>query len=110
MNKRLFDLFVSIIGILILAPLFVVVAVLICLQMGSPVLFRQQRPGPHGTPFELIKLRTMKAARREKGELLSDDERLRGLGKILRSTSLDELSELWSILTGTMSIVRRDLY
>ena len=103
--KRLFDLGVALIALLLFAPLVALVALLIRLRIGSPVLFRQQRPGLHGRPFEMIKFRTMSDARDADGNLLPDAERLPRFGRLLRATSLDELPELWNVLRGDMSLV-----
>ncbi len=104
-GKRLLDLALTLPGLLFLAPVFFVVAVLVRRKLGSPVLFRQQRPGRGGRPFTLIKFRTMTDARDAAGELLPDTERLTPFGKFLRSTSLDELPELLNVLRGDMSLV-----
>jgi lipopolysaccharide/colanic/teichoic acid biosynthesis glycosyltransferase len=88
-----------------LLPLLATIAVVVRLKLGSPVLFRQQRPGLGGRPFELIKFRTMLDARDAHGQLLDDAERLTRVGRWLRSTSLDELPELWNIVRGDMSFV-----
>lgn len=103
--KRLFDLTIALFGIIILAlPLLFFVAI-IRIKLGSPVFFRQVRPGMGGIPFEMVKFRTMIDARSPDGELLPDAERLTSFGKFLRSTSLDELPELWNVLKGEMSLV-----
>ena len=104
-GKRLFDLMVALIGGLFVAPFAAVVATLVRWKLGSPVLFRQQRPGLHGRPFEVLKFRTMTDERGPDGQLLPDEARLTGFGKTLRSTSLDELPELWNVLRGDMSLV-----
>jgi len=93
------------VGLLLLSPVFAVVALLIWRQMGAPVLFRQTRPGRRGKPFRMIKFRTMREAVDADGAALPDAERLTGLGRALRSSSLDELPELWNVLTGEMSLV-----
>ncbi len=103
--KRLVDIAASGIGLCLLAPLLVIVALLIRQQMGAPVLFRQARPGLNGKPFEMVKFRTMRDALDAKGCLLPDSERMTSLGQFLRSTSLDELPELWNVLKGDMSLV-----
>lgn len=103
--KRLLDIILSLAAIILLSPLFLVLAVLVRRRLGSPVLFHQKRPGRYGKVFELTKFRSMSDARDKEGNLLPDDERLTGFGKKLRSTSLDELPELFNILKGDMSIV-----
>jgi len=92
-------------GMVFLSPVFVVIAVLIRLKMGSPVLFCQTRPGLNGKPFTLYKFRTMKDEYDVNGNLLPDEKRLTPIGQFLRSTSLDELPELWNVLKGEMSLV-----
>lgn len=104
-SKHLFDLIVSILVLLLLSPVLGFLALLVRFRLGSPVLFRQQRPGLHGKPFTLIKFRTMTDARDAHGNLLPDAERLPKFGQFLRSTSLDELPELWNVLKGDMSLV-----
>lgn len=91
--------------LLLLAPILLTVAVAVRLALGSPVLFAQVRPGKAGRPFRMLKFRTMTEARAHTGELLPDDERLPRFGRWLRSTSLDELPELWNVLRGDMSLV-----
>jgi sugar transferase EpsL len=103
--KRLMDLLLTIPGLLITSPLILILAGLVRLHLGSPLFFRQQRPGLHCKPFNILKFRTMTDARDENGNLLSDEQRLTGLGKFLRSTSLDELPELFNVLKGEMSLV-----
>ena len=105
MIKRLFDFIASAIGLLLLLPVITVIALQIRRKLGSPVLFRQMRPGKCGKPFEMIKFRTMLDAVDEDGNLLSDAERITPFGHFLRSTSLDELPELWNVLKGEMSLV-----
>lgn len=104
-GKRLFDLVLTIPGLLLIAPILVVIAVLVRVKLGSPVLFKQIRPGLHGEPFTLYKFRTMTDARSSDGKLLPDSERLTRMGRFLRSTSLDELPELWNVIRGEMSLV-----
>ncbi|WP_325049940.1 sugar transferase [Deinococcus radiophilus] len=99
------DVVVSAVGLVIFAPLLTVVAALVRKQLGSPVLFRQQRPGLRGRPFYLYKFRTMTDARGPDGQLLSDAERLPTFGRLLRATSLDELPSLLNVLKGDMSLV-----
>jgi len=105
LTKRFLDIFIVLLALLLLAlPLFVL-ALFIRGKLGSPVLFRQHRPGLHGKPFEMVKLRTMTDGRGPDGQLLPDDVRLTPFGRFLRSTSLDELPELWNVLKGDMSLV-----
>lgn len=103
--KRILDfcavLAISITGL----PVLVAICLLVRINMGSPVLFRQERPGLHGRPFVIYKFRTMRDDLDEQGNLLPDDQRLTRLGRLLRSTSLDELPELWNVLKGNMSLV-----
>ena len=103
--KRFFDIVLSIAAITLLSPVLIVLAVLVRVKLGSPVLFRQKRPGYQGKIFGLMKFRTMTDERDEKGELLPDEARLTSFGKKLRSTSLDELPEFFNILKGDMSFV-----
>ncbi|MDM8349790.1 sugar transferase [Pseudomonas sp. sp1636] len=105
MIKRLFDIFASAIGLLLLLPVIAVVAWQIRRKLGSPVLFRQMRPGLKGKPFEMIKFRTMRDAVDAAGNPLPDSERMTLFGSFLRSNSLDELPELWNVLKGDMSLV-----
>lgn len=99
------DILGAVFALLLLAPVLVVVALLVRRQMGAPVLFRQTRPGLHGKPLQMVKFRTMHSAIDSQGLPLPDSERLTRLGRILRSTSLDELPELWNVLKGDMSLV-----
>ena len=103
--KRLFDSLLIFLSLPLLLPLYLVVARLVRSKLGSPVLFRQVRPGKDAQPFVMIKFRTMTDERDENGILLSDKVRLTGFGKFLRSTSLDELPGLWNVLKGDMSLV-----
>lgn len=103
--KRGFDLVCAAVLLSILALPMAVISVLVRVQMGSPVLFRQQRPGRGGELFEMIKFRTMRDALGKDGKPLPDAERLTGFGRFLRASSLDELPELWNVLKGDMSIV-----
>jgi sugar transferase EpsL len=105
MLKRLVDILISACLLLLLSPLLSMLFVLIRFRLGSPVLFSQKRPGRHGQAFRLIKFRTMLEAFDEQGEPLSDAVRLTKFGRFLRSTSLDELPELWNVLKGEMSLV-----
>lgn len=103
--KRLLDIVLSSCVLLLFAPLLAVVALLIRILLGSPVLFRQQRPGWQEKPFILLKFRTMADTKDAQGKLLPDAQRLRPFGNFLRSTSLDELPALWNVLKGEMSLV-----
>ena len=103
--KRGMDLVLSGIALLVLSPVYVVLAVLVRIKLGKPVLFSQERPGRCGKIFKMYKFRSMTDARDAKGALLSDEERLTEFGRLLRATSLDELPELWNIFKGDMSIV-----
>lgn len=103
--KRWMDFLLALIGLIFLALPVLVLIVLIRCKLGSPVFFRQPRPGLHGKPFEMVKFRTMTDARGSDGVLLSDAERLTPFGSLLRATSLDELPELWNVLKGDMSLV-----
>lgn len=105
MRTRLFDIIVSSIALLVLAPVIVLVSIQIRRKLGSPVLFRQTRPGLDGKPFEMVKFRTMRDAFDEAGDPLPDSERMTSFGSFLRSSSLDELPELWNVLKGDMSLV-----
>jgi lipopolysaccharide/colanic/teichoic acid biosynthesis glycosyltransferase len=105
MLKRMTDLFVGTLALLTLSPLLLVLALMVHRKLGSPVLFRQERPGRRGRPFMMIKFRTMTDARDALGQLLPDAERLPPFGRWLRSTSLDELPELWNVVCGDMSLV-----
>lgn len=105
MLKLLLDIVIASIALVLLSPLYFYVAYKVKKNLGSPVLFRQVRPGLHGKPFEMIKFRTMKDALDEQGNPLPDSERLTPFGKMLRSTSLDEMPELWNVIKGDMSVV-----
>jgi lipopolysaccharide/colanic/teichoic acid biosynthesis glycosyltransferase len=105
MMKRVFDFVVALLMLAVLGVPLLVVMALVRWKMGSPVLFRQQRPGLHGRPFGMVKLRTMTDARAPDGTLLPDAQRLTAFGRWLRSSSLDELPELWNVLRGDMSLV-----
>ena len=105
MLKRLLDIIIAFIALILLSPLYAFVAYKVKKNLGSPVLFRQVRPGLHGKPFEMIKFRTMKDAVDAHGNSLPDSERLTPFGKMLRSSSLDEMPELWNVIKGDMSIV-----
>ncbi|HLA98682.1 MAG TPA: sugar transferase [Anaerolineales bacterium] len=104
-SKRLFDLALTIPGLLVVSPLLLVLALLVRLYHGSPVLFRQLRPGYRGEPFYIIKFRSMSEGRDHHGRLHSDADRLTPLGGFLRMTSLDELPELFLVILGKMSLV-----
>jgi sugar transferase EpsL len=105
MLKRLFDIFVSGSMLLLLSPVILLTALLVRWKFGSPILFRQRRPGLQGQLFTILKFRTMLDTRDANGELLPDDERQTRFGRFLRSSSLDELPELWNVLRGDMSLV-----
>jgi lipopolysaccharide/colanic/teichoic acid biosynthesis glycosyltransferase len=105
MLKRFFDTGVSALGLLVATPFLVILALIIWVKLGNPILFVQTRPGMHGTPFEMIKFRTMKDAADAQGNVLPDSERMTPFGQVLRSTSLDELPGLWNVLKGEMSLV-----
>lgn len=104
-TKRLLDVSVAGVALGVAAPVMAAVALAVRLEMGSPILFRQQRPGLHGRPFTLYKFRTMRDATDASGKLLPDAERLTPLGRFLRRTTLDEVPELWNVLKGDMSLV-----
>ena len=103
--KRLLDIVVAATSLVVLAPLIVAIAVVVRVAMGSPVFFRQVRPGLRGEAFELVKFRTMGREGDGDGRLVSDRERILPLGRLMRRTSLDELPQLWNILIGDMSLV-----
>lgn len=103
--KRVFDFFVSLLALIILSPIIGITALLIRFKIGSPVLFKQQRPGLNGKPLCVYKFRSMTDERDENGELLPDDIRLTSLGKVIRKLSLDELPQLWNVFKGDMSFV-----
>ena len=104
-GKRLFDLCIAVPSLVVLFPFIAVIAALVRLTLGSPIFFRQLRPGLNGQPFNLIKFRTMSEARGARGDLVPDSQRLTSLGRFLRSTSLDELPELFNVIRGDMSLV-----
>lgn len=104
-NKRLLDIVLSIIMIILLFPIISFIFFIIRRKLGSPVFFRQVRPGLNGRPFEMLKFRTMRDARDVQGNLLPDDQRMTPFGQFLRSTSIDELPELINVLKGDMSLV-----
>jgi lipopolysaccharide/colanic/teichoic acid biosynthesis glycosyltransferase len=103
--KRLFDLLISALGLLVLALPLLTLAWLVRRKLGSPVLFAQVRPGLHGKPFRMVKFRTMTNVCDASGALLPDAQRLTSFGRFLRASSLDELPELWNVLRGEMSLV-----
>lgn len=105
MIKRGFDLFAALLGLILLSPVIAIIAWNIRKKLGSPVLFRQVRPGRNGKPFEMIKFRTMRDAHDANGEPLPDSQRMTAFGSFLRSSSLDELPELWNVVKGDMSLV-----
>lgn len=103
--KRIFDIVCAAVGLVLLLPIILLISVVILVADGRPIFFRQVRAGRHGAPFEMLKFRTMRDLRDANGKLLPDAERISNLGRFLRSTSLDELPELWNVLLGDMSIV-----
>ena len=103
--KRIFDILFALLAVIILSPVFIFVLILLVISDGFPVFFIQTRPGKNGKPFKLYKFRTMKEARNQKSELLTDGKRITKLGGFLRRTSVDELPELFNVLMGKMSIV-----
>jgi sugar transferase EpsL len=104
-SKRLLDIFLSVCGILFLSPVLVLISILVGLNYGTPILFRQKRPGYHGKPFWVYKFRSMTESRDSQDNLLPDAQRLTRLGHLLRTTSLDELPEMFNVLRGEMSWV-----
>jgi len=105
MIKRLFDITISALALIILSPIIFIVKNKVAKELGTPVLFRQKRPGLHGQIFEMIKFRSMRDEKNSQGQLLSDEKRLTAFGQKLRNSSLDELPELWNVLKGDMSLV-----
>ncbi|ENO85222.1 sugar transferase [Thauera aminoaromatica] len=105
MIKRLFDFFAALFALVLLSPILIWVALKVRSRLGSPVIFRQRRPGLNGEPFDMIKFRTMLEAYDEHGKPLPNEQRMTPFGKWLRATSLDELPELWNVLKGNMSLV-----
>ena len=99
------DVFIAIIALIVLSPIILIVAILVRINLGAPVIFKQERAGKDGKPFFMYKFRSMSNAKDEKGNLLSDEERLGRFGKLLRSTSLDELPSLWNVICGKVSLV-----
>src|SRR4051794_5112381 len=104
-GKRLFDLALTIPALIVLSPLLALIALFVRIRMGSPVLFRHQRPGFQGRPFTALKFRTMTNARDAEGNLLRDADRLTPFGQFLRNTSIDELPGLFNVLRGEMSLI-----
>ena len=105
MIKRLFDITAATTALVALSPVYVITAYKVKKNLGSPVLFRQTRPGLNGNPFDMVKFRTMTDCRDSEGNLLPNKDRLTPFGKMLRNTSLDELPELWNVIKGDMSLV-----
>ena len=103
--KRLLDILISLVGLIFLSPVILIVAILVRIKIGSPVIFKQERPGKDGKIFRLYKFRSMSDKKDKNGKLLPDNERLTKFGRILRATSLDELPELVNILKGEMSLI-----
>lgn len=103
--KRILDVTVSILMLLLLAPLLLIISIMVLRAMGLPIFFHQTRAGLHGAPFRMVKFRSMRIVNDRDGSLLPDGERLTQLGRLLRATSLDELPELWNVLKGDMSLV-----
>lgn len=103
--KRVFDIVCSLLALIVLSPVLLITALLVRIKLGTPVIFKQKRPGLNEKIFTLYKFRTMTDQKDEQGNLLPDEVRLTKFGKMLRSTSLDELPELWNILKGDMSVV-----
>lgn len=103
--KRLFDITAAATGLVVLSPLFLLLAYLIRKNLGAPVFFTQERPGKDGKPFKMVKFRSMRDAVDRQGKPLPDSERLTPFGRKLRATSLDELPELWNVLKGDMSLI-----
>ena len=103
--KRALDMAAAAVGLVLLSPIIAAVAIAVRVKLGNPIFFRQDRPGLNGQPFGMVKFRTMLDARGPDGRLLGDHERLPAFGRLLRSTSLDELPELWNVLKGEMSLV-----
>lgn len=103
--KRILDILICITGLIFISPILLVVALLVKIKIGSPIIFKQERPGLHGEIFKLYKFRTMTNEKNDSGELLNDEARLTEFGKKLRASSLDELPEIFNIIIGDMSIV-----
>ena len=105
MIKRFLDIIISSFGLIFMFPIIVVLAFLVYARLGSPIFYRQLRPGKNDRPFQMIKFRTMRDSTNENGDLLPDSERITPFGNFLRNSSLDELPELWNVLKGDMSLV-----
>ncbi len=105
LGKRFFDLALTIPALIVLAPVMAVIAILVRLNLDSPIIFRQKRPGLNGKPFTIYKFRSMTNERDAQGNLLPDEQRITSLGKLLRKFSFDELPELWNLIKGEMSLV-----
>lgn len=105
LSKRIFDLIVTSAGLIIISPVLLLIGLIIWLRHGSPIFYRQTRPGYHAAPFSVIKFRTMSSIRSQEGNLLPDAQRITGIGGFLRSASIDELPELINVLKGDMSLV-----
>jgi lipopolysaccharide/colanic/teichoic acid biosynthesis glycosyltransferase len=105
MLKRTIDILVSALGLLVLAPLLMGLVILVRVKLGSPVFFKQARPGLFGRPFDMLKFRSMTSEKDQEGNLLPDDQRLTKFGRFLRASSMDELPGLWNVLIGNMSLV-----
>ena len=103
--KRVFDILLSLVLIILFLPIYLIISLLILAKMGKPIFFRQERPGLNGEIFNIYKFRTMTNEKDKNGELLSDEKRLIGIGKFIRSTSLDELPQLFNVFKGNMSFV-----
>ena len=103
--KRVLEFIIALIGLILASPILLIVAILVRIKLGSPIIFRQQRVGLNGEIFEMVKFRTMKDVYDAEGNLLPDEERLTAFGSFLRKSSLDELPELWNVLKGNMSLV-----
>jgi len=104
-SKRILDLIITIPGMIIISPLFLIITTLVYWKLGNPIFFRQKRPGFRGEPFTIFKFRTMNEDKDREGNLLPDNDRLTGLGRFLRAASLDELPELFLVFSGKMSLV-----
>ena len=104
-SKRVFDIIFSLLWLIGFSPLLLVVAILVRIKLGSPILFIQERPGKGAKPFRMVKFRTMTDMRDESGNFLIDEARLTSFGRFLRSTTLDEFPEMWNVLVGDMSVV-----